>query len=258
MARTQVIAHWAPKGGNSSGEYEDSWRVGEPAAGEPLRVAVADGATESLLAGRWARLLTAALVEAEPEVTTSAEAFARAVAAAARQWPGEIEEYVSGRETAANPLRWYERPGLERGAYATGLVVGVAPGGTWNAAAVGDTCLFHVRENRLLTAFPLAEARKFGDAPPLLGSPDTDPAAIVPMVALSQGSVAAGDRLYACTGALAAWFLGEYERGGRPWEVMDAISGPFFETWLEEIRENDQIRGDDVTLLRVEAAEGEP
>lgn len=249
--RVQVTVRWAREDGNSSGEYEDSWRVRDPVAGEPLRVAMADGATESVLPGRWARMLTAALEEADLRVTTDAEAFARTVTAVARQWPGELEEYVSGRDAAANPLRWYERPGLERGAYAALLVLQVEPEGTWNAAAIGDTCLFHVRESQLLHAFPLTEARKFGDAPPLAGSSDTDPAEIAPMVVLAQGTVVPGDRLYICTDALAAWFLDSCERGGRPWEVLDAIGESFFETWLEEAREKDRIRGDDVTLVSV-------
>lgn len=205
----------------------------------------------SFLAGRWARKLTRALEEAEPEVTADAEAFARTVTAVAGQWPGELEEFVSGRDGAANPLRWYERPGLERGAYASLLVLQVEPGGTWNAAAIGDTCLFQVRESQLRHAFPLTEAWKFGDAPPLAGSSDTDPTDIAPMVVLAQGTVVPGDRLYVCTDALAAWFLDSCERGERPWEVLDAIGESFFETWVEEAREKDRIRGDDVTLVSV-------
>jgi hypothetical protein len=262
--RTRVTVRRAHKAGNAPGEYEDAWQVGPPAvgealadsgtvvAGEPLRVAMADGATESFLAGRWARLLTSAFAEAPPTVTTQAEAFAHVVSDVAGQWPGELDEYVSGREAAARPLRWYERPGLERGAYATLLVLATEPDGGWHAAAVGDTCLFQVREDQLENAFPLAEAKAFGDAPPLLGSPDTDPAVVAPLVGLAQGTAAPGDRIYVCTDALAAWFLSVRERGGRPWELLDTLNEAFFGTWLEEAREKDQIRNDDVTLISVE------
>lgn len=249
--RTQVTVRRAGRNGSAPGEYGNSWRIREPAADEPLRVAMADGAAGSFLAGRWARRLTAALDEAGPEVTADAEAFARTVAAAAGRWPAELDDYVSGREAAANPLSWYERPGLERGAYATALVVGIEPGGRWTAAAAGDTCLFHVREGRLLATFPVTEAAAFGDASPLLGSPDTDPGTVLPLVTLAWGTAVPGDRFYACTGALAAWFLGEFEREGRPWEILDAIGESFFGTWLEEARETGQIRDDDVTLLTV-------
>lgn len=225
----QVTVRSAPKDGNEPGEYEDSWRVREPAADKPLRVAMAGGAPASFLAGQWARTLTAALEEAGPEVTADAAEFARTVAAAARQWPGESD----------------------RGAYATLLVADVAADGAWHAAAVGDTCLFHVRESRLIQAFPVTEAGRPGDAPPVVGSRDTVPEEIEPMAALACGAAAPGDRLYACTGALAGWFLGECERGGRPWEVLDDIGEPFFETWLEEVREKGHLRDADVALVTV-------
>ena len=254
--RTTVTVRQAHKDGNDPGEYEDAWRVSGTAEGGPARVTLADGATMSFLAGRWARMLTSAFAAAEPAVTEDADAFARTAAAVAGQWPGELEEYVAGREAAANPLRWYERPGLERGGYATLLAVAVGPGGTWTAAAVGDTCLFQVRENRLLTAFPLTEASAFGDTPPLVGSNDTAPDGIAPLVALARGTVAPGDRLYAATDALAAWFLSRHEGGGRPWQVLDDLSEAFFETWLAEAREKDEIHNDDVTLVSISFGEG--
>lgn len=226
----QVTVRSAPKDGNESGECEDSWRVREPAADKPLRVAMAGGAPASFLPGRWARMLTTAFEDAGPEVTADAEAFARTVAAAARRWPGE----------------------QDRGAYAALLVADIEPDGAWRAAAVGDTCLFHVRDSRLLRAFPVTEAREPGDVPPFIGSPDTDPVQAAPMVALAQGTAVPGDRLCLCTDALAAWFFREYERGGRPWEVLDAIGESFFGTWLEDTRDQGHIRDDDVTLVSVE------
>jgi hypothetical protein len=64
-----MLAHistfWLPKRGSSLQEYEDAFWVGPNSDGEGeirqrfLRVAVADGASESMLAGRWAnRLVT--------------------------------------------------------------------------------------------------------------------------------------------------------------------------------------------------------
>ena len=52
--RASLIAYWAPKEGSSAAEYEDAWRVlpgpADELPGSWVAVAVADGATESLLA----------------------------------------------------------------------------------------------------------------------------------------------------------------------------------------------------------------
>lgn len=248
----RVTVRRAGASGAVPGEHEHSWRVGQPDPGETLRVVLAAGLPESILPGRWARLLTSVFTKAPPSVTMEAESFARAGAEAAGQWPGELDDYASGREAAADSLRWYERTGLERGAYAAVLVLDVEPGGGWHGAAVGDACLFHVGEGGLENAFPLAAAK----TSPLLGSPDTDPETVAPLVSLARGTAVPGDRLYACTGALAAWFLARHERGGRPWEVLDGLTQAFFEIWLEDLREKSQIRADEVTLIRVEITSG--
>ena len=58
-----VRTFWVPKRGSSRQEYEDATWVGPDGNGngeiqhQSLTAAVADGASESLLAGRWARRL---------------------------------------------------------------------------------------------------------------------------------------------------------------------------------------------------------
>ncbi len=58
--RASLIGYWAAKEGSSAAEYEDALRVVPGAAdelpGHWVAVAVADGATESLLARQWAAM----------------------------------------------------------------------------------------------------------------------------------------------------------------------------------------------------------
>jgi hypothetical protein len=42
--------------------------------------------------------------------------------------------------------------------------------GRWHSAALGDTCLFHVRGGQLEVAFPLTQSSDFDTSPSLLGS----------------------------------------------------------------------------------------
>lgn len=231
-----ITAHHAPKAGNSEAEYEDAYRTTE------TRVVVADGASESLLAGRWAGLLTDVFAAAPDSVCTEPGRFAAAASEAAGAWADVVAGYVAEREERGKPLRWYERPGLARGAFATLLAVAVDDAG-WRAAAVGDTCLFHVRDGVLLTAFPLDDPEAFGTAPPLLGSRDLDPALVAERVCLASGELGPGDVLYACTDALAAWVLAQ----DAPWETLDTAGL----TWLDAERAAERMANDDVTLVRV-------
>src|ERR1700676_1441296 len=98
-----------PKRGNAEDEYEDAWAA-DPARG---RFAVADGASESSFAGRWAQLLTGAFLEA------------------AR--PADVADWVNGprrgwaAEVMGLELPWYAEMKREQGAFATLLGLGVRP-----------------------------------------------------------------------------------------------------------------------------------
>jgi hypothetical protein len=248
-----TIRH-APKAGNSEAEYEDAYRLA-PASGESgrLRVAVADGASESMLAGRWAGALAEAFASADGPAYDDPAGFAATVAAAADGWPDLVAAYVAGRDDRGSPLRWYERPGLAKGAFATLLAVAVDDGEEpgWRAAAIGDTCLFHVRDGALLSAFPVESAAEFGTAPPLLGTLGADPGLIAERVLLRSGALGPGDVLYACTDALAAWILARTEDGAPPWGVLDGLDDAGFADWLDAERAAERMGNDDVTLVRV-------
>jgi len=275
--RASVIVYWAAKEGSSATEYEDAWQVvpgtGDEVPGDWVGVAVADGATESSLARLWAAMM------AEEFAVTSgavhdAYLFADTALALSSRWPAVVKSYIAERENAARPLRWYERPGLEKGAFATllalqvnidGQLVGgagtqpelVGPGfprviGGWTSAALGDTCLFHVRGGQLQAAFPLNDSAHFDTSPALLGSFDADPEAIVDHVRFAEGTVAEGDDFFVCTDALAAWFLARAEQGGQPWETLRDLTEIGFAEWVSEERQTNSLRNDDVTLVHMD------
>jgi hypothetical protein len=272
--RASAIAYWAPKEGSSAAEYEDAWRVlpeaGDDVPGDWVGVAVADGATESLLARRWATMIASGFASA-PAATRDAYLFAETAIALSTRWPGVVDSYIAERENVGRPLRWYERPGIAKGAFATVLALQVnidsefaarpgtqaEPGllsaiGSWHSAALGDTCLFHVRGGRLQVAYPLGESADFDTSPGLLGSCDTDPDVIVSHVRLAEGSVAEGDDFFVCTDALAAWFLARAEEGVRPWETLRDLTDADFADWVSLVRRTGELRNDDVTLVHVD------
>ncbi|MEU8404525.1 hypothetical protein AB0C28_55980 [Nonomuraea sp. NPDC048892] len=266
--RASISSHHLHKGGGSEEEYEDAFatipnvRTLEDVAADGLGIAISDGASESILAGRWARLLVRHFTMAIPDVLGTRDAFAYRAVLAAEQWELSIGEYVAEREAEGRPIQWYEQPKMDRGAFATLLVVGlsVTPQGddgslaTWVAAGIGDCALFHVRDNRLLTSFPMIGSAEFTNNPALLNSKNHDRDLIAERMQTHVGILRQKDHLYVCTDAVAAWFLGQAERQGRPWEALDDLdkaAGSTFADLVAEERASERMRNDDSTLIHV-------
>ncbi|GAA0246651.1 protein phosphatase 2C domain-containing protein [Saccharothrix mutabilis subsp. mutabilis] len=243
----------APKRGNTERECEDAGRV--TAAGAVL-AAVADGASESLLAGEWADLLTASLLDhagEDAEVLQGPDRFAAALAAAGRAWEAWLADYVAAREADGRPIAWYEQPKLDRGPHATVLAARFAAD-RWHAAALGDSCLFQVRDDRLERAFPLDRPEDFDNTPPLVNAFNRDTGLLARHVRTASGRTRPGDAFFLCTDAVAEWFLRETGRGGRPWRVLRGFAADHdgFAAWLDRVRGEGLMRNDDVTVVHVD------
>ena len=242
MAAAAPPLRWSvlrlPKHGNTAAEYEDAWAV-DAAAG---RFAVADGASESSFAARWAQLLTEGFIAAARPA-----ALGTWLAGQRRHW---LEE-VNGLE-----LPWYAEIKREQGAFATFLGLGVRGPtakrrGGWRAVAIGDTCLMHIRDGRCIQSFPTEKAAHFSNEPRLIGSRGAD---LKPD--LGKGTLEVGDRLLLMTDALAQWYLQTHENGGDPWEpvalaLVTEEPQAAFADWIAELRDRDELRNDDVTLLAI-------
>jgi hypothetical protein len=271
-----------PRRGASLDECQDA-AAANPGHG---RFAIADGASESYSPGLWAKLLVETFVVSESRTELSSW-----LAALRQKWDSLVE---AERGPTPPPMPWYLEGQYRQGAFATFLGLslqenhGKDEGGRmkdeadgyadssfilppssfsgwhWHALAVGDSCLFHVREGRLLESFPLQRSDEFGSMPWLVGSRATAQATRdgTEEVVQSQGLTRSGevlpqDRLWLMTDALAQWFLRQAETGARPWEEMDRLmaAGPGaddeFAAWIEDLRTRRQLRNDDVTLMAV-------
>lgn len=282
-----------PKAGSTRAQYEDAWFVPRPrdaAAGargaavpqsiavsrsiaaEGCTIAVADGASESMLAGAWARQLVRA-VGGSGGRDLDAAALAERICAAAGRWPAYVNRYVRRRERLGRPIAWYEESKLEQGAHATllGISFRCDPGGgptdepasesagkpenelacagTWSAAALGDACGFRVRDARLAEAFPVESPEDFGSSPDLAGTRAPDRALLERRTVARRGTWLPGDVFYLATDAAAQWFLVEARAHRQPWRQADeAFKDPA--GWLAELRADRRIRNDDVTIVR--------
>jgi hypothetical protein len=234
---------WLPKRGHSALEYEDA------AAGDVprRRFAIADGASESSFAAVWARLLVEDFVHSELAHPVRWEDWLPSLQ---QRWAAEV---------GARELPWYAEVKVQQGAFATFLGVGLCEVENqlrWHGVAVGDSCLFHVREGRLLQVFPALRADDFDNSPWLIGSRSTSTGMLMPGEKRGQGDCQAGDRLWLMTDALAQWFLRQVEANGRPWEELEALLAhpepdAAFPVWIAFQRTTQSLRNDDVTLLAV-------
>ena len=253
--RISVQALWLPKAGSTSEEYEDAYSPKRQGVleGKSLRFAVADGATETSFAGLWARLLVRSYTYQRSPLTPSS--LRQRVNRRCRDWR---------RKVTALPLPWHAQEKVRRGAFSTLLGLSLESsasesqgGGQWSALAVGDTCLFQVRDTDLVTCFPVEGVGQFSHNPLLISSrPERN---LVTWEQVRQiertGLWETGDSFLLMTDALAEWFLGQVEGNEQPWltvteiaELSQLLSGYFAER-VGKMRASGAMRNDDVTLL---------
>jgi hypothetical protein len=253
-----------PRQGHGLEECQD----GLAGDAERGRFAIADGAAESPYSALWAQLLVEEFVRQGERLPNWASwlpslqarwsaQVVKTVSPVVKKMSGTFSEEVP--DTFLNGVPWYLEPGLFQGAFATFLGM-VIEDHNWYAVAVGDSCLFQVRQDELIRAFPVTRAADFSNAPWLVGS-RTSPSEVPHKNGLQQmGDCQPRDRLWLMTDALAQWFLIQAESGDKPWLALEPLLDPStdedaaqqaFAAWIEGLRAARQLRNDDVTLLAV-------
>jgi hypothetical protein len=232
-----------PKLGNSLEEYEDAWAHRQTRTPVGIRVAVADGATESSFAKLWAVLLAESYVRSE---VTGAEFVAR-LKPARRLWR---------RRLAGRPLPWFASEKAEQGAFAAFLGVQIdAHKNRWTALAVGDCCLMQVdnvgKGMRVVEMFPLQKSSQFTMSPYLIGS-RSNGESLNERIQISKGSLRDGDMLLLASDAVAAWLLKQHEEGRALWKwLYRKLSTPESFAAMVAYGRKNGLRNDDCTLVRV-------
>ncbi len=246
---------WLQKAGNDPEEYEDAFRVAYPqeigASSSGLaRIAISDGASESAFAREWANALADAFVTRPPELCGLTEDSLNAwLLPAQEEWHAAVPW---------DRLPWHGEAKTRAGAFATllGLTIGTASDDSgrlsWQALAVGDSCLFVVRDDRLWMSFPLDDASQFDNSPILICSNPDNVGDLWEGVSLYSGECADGGLFILASDALACWFLASSAAGEKPWESLAALDSSGWDAWVEEKRREKLLRNDDTTLMMIE------
>lgn len=223
------------KEGICEDENEDAVKIADGAG----VVVLSDGASSSFGAAVWSRCLVNTLSHVAGSLTI--DALGPHIDQARATWRDHH---------ASNEVPWWAREALERGAFATLLVVRVGSAGgqrRWEACAVGDTCLLQLRPDAggwsQVCSFPLASADQFGSNPDLVGSLRGDLDGFV----VQQGVLERGDRLFAATDAVAEWLLTDprHARLAATASIDDVRAA------VVAARAGNEIVNDDLTFVRI-------
>ena len=230
-------------------ECEDASWISYPYTGGPARIALCDGASESAFAREWARILTRAFVYSPLDLSDLHDAsLGLWLGQGAMEW---------NRMVPWDRIPWHGEAKTRAGALATLLGMNISqtpePSGayTWQAMAVGDCCLFVVRENALALSFPLDDAGQFNNTPSLICSNPTNNGGLWSRVYQHRGECRPGDVILLASDALACWILQERESGGRPWETLLSLELPQWDGWVQAQRSARAMRNDDTTLIAI-------
>jgi hypothetical protein len=244
------------KSGNSPDELEDS------------AIAVADGATESLLSGMWATTLVNGYSAARlsrpgilpwlqlgrpfvDESRTEQVAFLRT---ARESFEGQRIRHVEAREASSRPIQWYEERAMKAGSHAAFLGATFVAGlvtciGNYHAWACGDVCLFQVRAQTLIRAWPVSDPKDFTNHPRLVATRTSAHDSTGPFTTIC-GGWRRGDVFIFASDAMAAWFLREWQLKRSPWDrVLEIEDDQSFGELVAVLRRRETIRNDDVALL---------
>ena len=249
-----TAAFWLPKDGNTLEEYEDAFDYSLI----EYRLAIADGATESSFAERWARSLAQKFVDSLPSPSLLSDCGLRKwLEPLQRDWYESIDW---------EHLPWFSEEKAREGAFSSFLGLNIVESESsqspdisetvceafwhWYAVAVGDSCLFQVRDDTMITAFPIRSANQFDNRPFLLSSNPASNKGVWDHIKRNQGDCQIGDSFILTTDALAQWILTEHESELKPWVQLCRLkTNKDFVNFIADLRRTDSLRNDDVTLL---------
>jgi len=238
--------------------------------------AISDGAGTASYSAEWARALCRQAMDTPPPVFADVE---RATAegrkededrlrgwweSAVNYWGPEVPwERLTSRLTMFNKAR--------EGSGATVAGIEILEGGgqegvRFRAWALGDTCVIHLRENKVLASRPMAQADQFNCAPLLLM---TRPGFIEIYLRHWQSwesTLVPGDIVLMGTDALSKYLLGAFETGAgsdvlswlRDLQCESRIEGwRKFGEFVEARRREGQMKNDDVAVVLIKLKEDE-
>jgi hypothetical protein len=123
----------------------------------------------------------------------------------------------------------------------------------WRAEAIGDSCLFQIRDNELILSFPLERPVEFTHSPVLITTNPGQNKIVYEHLKVHDGDCQPGDLFFLMTDALAKWFLQRDVAGERPWQLLRTFDDDvLFKQFVIQQRDEGRIENDDTTLMIIQ------
>ncbi|MEX5716968.1 hypothetical protein [Geodermatophilus maliterrae] len=252
----ELVAFAVAKAGSADSEWEDctGYDPGDPRTGRPARLVVVDGATEAYDAIHWAGQLVDSFLAPDGRAPTLDPAGLDA-------WFGRQQQLWAGAPRAFASV-FEEHKFHESGSFATFLGCELrglgGPDPRWVAAAIGDAVLFQERDGRIVAQFPGLGVEDFGVTPEGVSTQPTQRTRMRSALRTQDGALQVGDHLLLATDALAEWVVRASRDGDARWRELTSIDHPqVFRDLVDRLRGADDVRNDDVTLLRAHVTPAE-
>ena len=234
-----VKAFTSPKLGNSSVESEDAYAFNT----EKGKVAVADGASDSIFSGLWARALVSSYVNSDLSLRQN-NFLDLLINNARTKWHSKIDW---------DSLRLFIKNKAVAGSYSTVIFLESLDGPEFRharALSVGDSCLL-IKRNDSLISFPLTRYEDFNITPKLVwsgyGAPFTgDYRWNLPEFLIKDFYLKPDDSVIVATDSVSKWIIQFFPDS---WDIV-AGEGDLREIFTKEVRER-RMRNDDLTFVRL-------
>lgn len=248
----EVISYTLQKDGNTPEENEDlsAWMGPGGAPGDTAAVfAASDGSNGSSYSRVFAGYLVTEFCTSPAWDVASFEALVRKCS--------KKRDYLVNRED----LPYYGVMKAAQGSDATFIGLELrADTLSWRCFAIGDTTLLQIRDQELVTSFPMKSSLEFSTSPFLVSSLSGRNTRLWDSIKASRDRFFSGgeyqhdDRFLLMSDAFAAWFLSEQEKGRSPLKEIDPVirasdGAPRFSSWVQEKRDLREMKNDDTTCL---------
>ncbi len=263
----QMVVFSEPKLGYEAAEWQDGacgGVIGDPRGPvSRARFVVMDGAATAYDTVRWVDQLVTSFVPGP-----GAPAGPRLEPVDMRRWFAAMQDgWTEAKPKFDNVIE--ERMWHETGSFATLLGFEISgldgPEPSWQAVALGDTVLFHVRANRLVAEFPNLGPDDFGTRPDGVHTLRPSLDRMTERLEFYGGVLEAGDYIFAATDAMAHWIVRAIRREeqAKVWRTLAGLAHPdvfsrFVADQRREIDAAKRLKNDDVTLMRLRITADQP
>jgi hypothetical protein len=265
----QMVVYSEAKAGYKDTDWQDC-AYGGMIGGQNGHVAgaryiVLDGATGSYDPVRWVDQLATSFIP--PPNAPAGPVFQQRKMG---DWFEQMQKLWVKNTPPLDPIE--DKKNTEVGSFATLLgleVLGLdGPEPYWRAVALGDTVLFHVRDDKLQSNFPPMGPRDFTTNPDGVRTKQSYLQQMEDRLLLSSGVLDVGDLIFIATDAMAEWILKAVHRDQRReeqkvWRTLAGLVHPnvFADFVADQRKEADaakRMKDDDVTLMRLRILANQP